>query len=58
MIVKALRLGFYGGKRRYPNDEFAIEDRRELGKWMQVVDDGILRLKKPKAKTEKQEGPE
>lgn len=56
MIVKALKLGFYGGKRRYPDDEFEVADKRELGLWMQVIDDGVLRLKKPKAKTEKEEG--
>lgn len=58
IIVKALKLGFYGGKRRYPGDEFEIADKRELGRWMQVIDDGVLRLKKPKVKAGTENGSE
>ena len=35
--VKALRAGFYKRRRINTGDEFVIEGKHQLGKWMEII---------------------
>jgi len=48
MLVKAKKLGFYGGQRRRAGDTFEIESKQHLGSWMVVIP--VKRKPGPKAK--------
>lgn len=37
--VRATQLGFYGASRKRPGDEFVINGKSELGKWMEIIDE-------------------
>jgi hypothetical protein len=39
--------GWYGLKRRYPGDEFEIAGRHELGSWMELIDEEVMRVDEP-----------
>ena len=43
--VKAKKLGFYGGKRRYPNEAFQVKENLFSDAWMEKPE-----KEKPKAK--------
>lgn len=36
--VQAIRCGFYGNKRRKPEEIFYVKDQKEVGKWMLLLD--------------------
>lgn len=65
--VKEVRpgfFGFYGNKRRLPGDVFTIESKKELGSWMEVIEEPKAekpkiepKVEKPKFKKPKAEKP-
>lgn len=35
--VKAKALGYFGGRRRRPGEVFLVDDKSQIGKWMEVL---------------------
>ena len=46
MKVRALELGFHGGKRRHPGDVFSVPDGSR-GKWFEVIEKAEAPAPKP-----------
>jgi hypothetical protein len=50
--VRATRLGFYANRRRRPGAEFEVNDPKELGSWMEVVEEPKPARKSPPRSSE------
>lgn len=48
MKVRATQIGFYGTRRRYPGDEFSIQDSEFSKSWMEKADEDEAEEVKPR----------